>query len=155
MVRAPAQSALLSAFADAGQLWNDIVSYRRETQIESAIGGGVTVMQRFLDCDGQQAVDFTNELANVRLRAIAHIVERELPEVDDPDVMRYAEGLQDWLAGAHHWSLETGRYDATVTQSRSSPAGLGTSGARAGLPPMEPAGLEPATSCLQSRRSPS
>ncbi len=78
-----------------------------------------------------------------RLRQFEHIVTAELPALFDEfglagnargAITRYAEGLQDWMAGVLEWHRITRRYDESelrrsVTARRpfDLPAGVGTS----------------------------
>ena len=75
--------ALANSAADATMLLNDIVSYRKEIEVEGELNNGVLVVQNFLDCDLQQAVDVVNDLRTARFRQFEHVVATELPALFD------------------------------------------------------------------------
>lgn len=128
------------AFADAAGFYNDIVSDSFEAEREGDPYNGVLVLERFLGCGHAQAADLLERLAATRAAELRHAVDVELPVlVDEHPQARaaatsYARGLQEWLAGALHWSLETSRYGERERDRRwMAPTGLGTSAARVGL----------------------
>jgi len=138
---------LKESFADAGALRNDIFSYEKEVLAGEI--NGVMVVERFLDCDVQRAVDVANELATSRMQqfentALAELAllfeEHRLDPKTRLDILRYVKGLQDWMAGDFQWMKETDRYKDEGPPSPSSavrrlagPTGLGTAAARLGL----------------------
>ena len=96
-------------------------------------------MQRFLDCDRQQAVNVVNELINARLRRFQHIAAVELPVLFEEfkldldarrKLLRYVQALQDWMAGDYRWHRETRRYTHIPSRIPGGPRGLGTSAAQ-------------------------
>jgi len=97
-------------------------------------------LKRFLGCGHARAAALLARLAGARVAELRHAIEVELPVlVDERPQARaattaYVRGLQDWLAGALRWSLESGRYGARA-QDRAwmGPRGLGTSAARLSL----------------------
>ena len=70
---------LANSAADYGSLTNDIFSYRKEIEFEGELHNGVLVVQRFLDCDPQRAIDIVNDLMTSRMRQFERIVACELP----------------------------------------------------------------------------
>jgi germacradienol/geosmin synthase len=140
--------ALVHTFADVGPLRNDIFSYRKELEHEGEINNGVLVVQRFFNCEPQQAVAIVNDLTTSRLRQFESIVADELPALFDEFALdasargrlaAYAKGLQEWMAGDLRWSQGTGRYRQAgsplapvAARLAGGPTGLGTSAARIG-----------------------
>jgi germacradienol/geosmin synthase len=146
---------LVNSAADFACLTNDIFSYRKEVEVEGELHNGVLVIQSFLDCDAQRAIEVVNDLMTSRIRQFEHIVATELPALFDEVALDgttretlngYVEGLQDWMAGVLNWHVETGRYREAELRYRESrlrssppprrslagPTGLGTSAARVG-----------------------
>jgi germacradienol/geosmin synthase len=140
--------ALVNAAIDATALMNDIVSYRKEIELEGELNNGVLVVQQFLGSDLQQAVNVVNDLRTSRLRQFEHVVAAELAALFDEfnldtsareELLKYVKSLEDWASGVIKWHLVTGRYKnlrshyfPTVGQLLSGPTGLGTSAARIG-----------------------
>lgn len=129
-----------SSWADAAGFHNDLISDRVEAEREGDPYNGVLVLERFLGCGHARAAALLARLAGARVAELCHAIEVELPVlVDERPQARaattaYVRGLQDWLAGASRWSLESGRYGARA-QDRAwmGPRGLGTSAARLSL----------------------
>ena len=127
-------------------LMNDIVSYRKEVEIEGELNNGVLVVQHFLDCDLQRAVNVVNDLRTARFRQFEHVKATELPALFEQfhlvrgarkALMAYVQSLEDWASGVIQWHLDTGRYKhqppTVVPQARKmlgGPTGLGTAAAR-------------------------
>jgi germacradienol/geosmin synthase len=140
--------ALVNAAIDATALMNDIVSYRKEIELEGELNNGVLVVQQFLGSDLQQAVNVVNDLRTSRLCQFEHVVAAELAALFDEfnldtsareELLKYVKSLEDWASGVIKWHLVTGRYKnlrshyfPTVGQLLSGPTGLGTSAARIG-----------------------
>ncbi len=138
--------ALANCASDATMLMNDIVSYRKEIELEGEISNGVLVVQNFLECDLQQAVNVVNDLRTARFRQFEHVKATELPALFDQfglrkrareAVMAYVTSLEDWAAGVIRWHLDTPRYKHVVispvpqaSEILGRPTGLGTSSAR-------------------------
>ena len=138
--------ALVNAAADAAALMNDIVSYRKEIELEGELNNGLLAVQRFLNCDLQQAVNVVNDLRTSRLRQFEYVVATELPALFDQfnlatsareALLKYVKSLEDWASGVIKWHLVTGRYrnlgvgDSPIARwLLSGPIGLGTSAAR-------------------------
>jgi germacradienol/geosmin synthase len=146
MAGAAPMRALADTFADIGHLRNDIFSYHKETEHEGEFSNGVLVMERFLDCDPQQAAGVVNDLVTCRMRQFERVVTGDLPALFDElglspqdrgKVLAYVKGLQDWMAGDLQWAEVTGRYTGARSRDLPAagrlsgrPAGLGTSAAR-------------------------
>jgi len=138
---------LKESFADAGALRNDIFSYEKEVLAGEI--NGVMVVERFLDCDLQRAVDVVNELVTSRMQQFESTALAELPLLFEGrslcpkvclDILRYVKGLQDWMAGDFEWMKETDRYKNAGSSSSTKPArrlagltGIGTEAAQLGL----------------------
>jgi germacradienol/geosmin synthase len=141
--------ALVNTAADAAGLMNDIISYRKEIELEGELNNGVLVVERFLDCDLPQAVHIVTDLRTSRLRQFEHVAVTELPALFDQfnlgtraqkELLKYVKTLEDWASGVMKWHLVTGRYtDLGVGDSPigrwllSGARGLGTSAARLGV----------------------
>jgi germacradienol/geosmin synthase len=148
--------ALVNAAADAVALMNDMVSYRKEIELEGELNNGVLVAQNFLDCDLSKAVHMVNDLRTARLRQFEHVVATEIPILFDQfnlgtsareQLLRHVRSLEDWTSGVIEWHRVSGRYKnlaphhlPAAREILGGPVGLGTSAARIG-------------SFLQSQRS--
>ena len=133
--------ALINSGADALGMINDIVSYRKEVEIEGELNNGVLVVREFLDCPEQRAIEIVRDLATARIRQFEYVRATELPTLIEQfklgakgreAVQRYVAGLQSWIAGVAHWHLVVPRY----TNLRVHPhptAGGPVAGARLGL----------------------
>ena len=137
--------ALVNAAADAAALMNDIVSYRKEIELEGELNNGVLVVQRFLDCDLQQAVNIVNDLRTSRLRQFEYVVATELSALFDQfdldtnareALLKYVKSLEHWTSGVIRWHLVTGRYKnlewrpfLKIGELLAGPTGLGVSAA--------------------------
>ena len=148
------------AFGDGVALRNDIFIFHGGHASDSAHANsapnGVSVLQRFLGCEPQRAVDVVNELATSRTQQFEHTSLTELPALFEDkslgleqraDLLRFVKGLQDWSAGNYQWS--TRNNDPTEGASAPEPThspkekdtaprlgcptGLGTSAARLGM----------------------
>jgi germacradienol/geosmin synthase len=138
-----------NAAADYACLLNDVFSYQKEIQFEGEVHNAVLVVESFLGCDKETAVQIVNNLMTARMEQFQHIVELELPALyRDLDLSAearstldgYAAELKDWLAGILNWHRGCYRYDeATLLRHAGSavlpaggalrPTGLGTSAA--------------------------
>lgn len=141
---------LKDTFADGVHLRNDLFSYQRETESEGELNNGVLVIERFLAVDPQQAANIVNDILTSRLHQFENTVLTELPLLFEEyrldlaerlQVLTYVRGLQDWQAGGHEWHMRSSRYmNAGVNKAPlaislfDGPTGLGTTGARPGLP---------------------
>jgi germacradienol/geosmin synthase len=138
-----------NAAADYACLLNDVFSYQKEIQFEGEVHNAVLVVESFLGCDKETAVQIVNNLMTARMEQFQHIVELELPALyQDLDLSAearstldgYAAELKDWLAGILNWHRGCYRYDeATLLRHAGAavlpaggalrPTGLGTSAA--------------------------
>ncbi|HEY1351719.1 MAG TPA: germacradienol/geosmin synthase [Ktedonobacteraceae bacterium] len=135
---------LANCACDHGTLTNDLFSYRKEIEFEGEIHNCVLVIQQFLNCGAQRALDMVNDLMAARLRQFQRIVTLELPALSDDfklnarqrtRLRHYAISLQDWMAGVLKWHQMCHRYPGfadPTSQSKkqfSGPTGLGTAAA--------------------------
>jgi germacradienol/geosmin synthase len=127
-------------------LLNDIISYQKEIEFEGEVTNGVLVVQKFLECDRDQAVEVVNRLMTARMQQFEYIIANELPGVFDDlnldervrkQVHKYIEGYEHWISGLHRWHMEVDRYKefelrrtATPELPSGGPTGIGTSAAR-------------------------
>jgi germacradienol/geosmin synthase len=136
------------AFADSEHLHNDLMSYSREVGQESENANGVLVFERFLGLDPQRAANVSSDVLSARLHQFEHTVLVELPlyfeEHGVPpqqrvDVLRYANGVMAWIAGAYEWHFHSSRYDLRRADTPPGmygrpdyigPTGLGTGASR-------------------------
>jgi germacradienol/geosmin synthase len=143
------------AAADFACLVNDVFSYRKEIEFEGEIHNAVLVVQNFLDCGPQQAMDVVGDLLAARLAEFRHITGTQLPalfeefDLDEAGrqvLLGYVQELRDWMAGIVTWHEGCHRYEeetllrdfpqaaavtaVTAAQPWYPPTGLGTSAAR-------------------------
>ncbi|MFG2917498.1 germacradienol/geosmin synthase [Kitasatospora sp. NPDC048298] len=158
---------LNAVFADSQGLQNDIISYEIDLA-EGKVNNGVTVVEHFLGCTTERAVEVVDDLVTDRLQQFEHSAATELPiafeeqlltPAERADVLRYVQGLKDWMAGNLEWALRPGGRYLPADHEASSPApsflaptGIGTAAARLGLAPA-PLGLR-ARSYLNAPRQP-
>ena len=136
---------LVNSACDHATLTNDLFSYRKEIELEGEIHNCVLVIQKFLNCDAQRALDMVNDLMASRMRQFQRIVTLELPALSDDfklntdqrdRLSQYATSLQDWMAGILKWHEMCHRYpgfEEPAPQSKQQffgPTGLGTSAAK-------------------------
>jgi germacradienol/geosmin synthase len=140
--------ALINSVADATGLLNDMVSFWKEIEAEGELNNGLLVIQRFLDCDLQQAACVVNDLRTARLRQFEHVKATELPAVMEhfelsadarQALTKYVENLENWCSGVIQWHLECPRYHERrrhpayrAKEFLARPGGMGTSAARVG-----------------------
>jgi germacradienol/geosmin synthase len=151
--------AMEAAASDFACLLNDVFSYRKELEFEGELHNAVLVVRKFLDCGGEEAMRVVGCLMAARMAEFQYITETQLPalyeEFDlDTGARQALDGyvgeLRDWLAGILHWHEGCRRYDgesllrhfpevAAAAEAPApgpgwtTPAGLGTSGARLAL----------------------
>jgi germacradienol/geosmin synthase len=146
LLRTRTMRALANSAADGTMLFNDLVSYRKEIEHEGELNNSVLVVQNFLDCGLQEAVNVVNDLRTARFRQFEHVKEKELPTLFEQfdlgrsareAVMAYVQNLENWASGVDRWHQDTVRYQrplATVApqvrEPIAGPTGLGTSAAR-------------------------
>ncbi len=107
---------LNDTMCDSVLLRNDILSYEKEMQ-EGETNNGVLVAQAFLGCDLQRAFHVVNDVVTARLHQAENTMTLELgallgeyPDHQRRDVLAYAQGLRDAMAGDFQWETGTGRY---------------------------------------------
>ncbi len=137
--------SLENAYSDYVGLLNDLYSYQREMEVEGELHNFVLVVERFLDCGKDEAVQVVNDLMTARAQQFEHVVATELPALSDDlglsvhareELERYVEQLQKMMSGTLHWCQETGRFKEPERREISPPVhfagprGLGTSAAR-------------------------
>ncbi|AKJ07106.1 Germacradienol synthase [Archangium gephyra] len=139
--------ALNIAFADNVDFRNDIFSYRKETELEQDVNNGVLVIEDFLGCELQEAVEIANAVMTASLREFQRITAEDLPVLFEEQsvdtagraaIHAYVRGLQQWLCGDLAWYRRTRRYTDLGTGAAAGglsrvlagPAGPGTSAAR-------------------------
>jgi germacradienol/geosmin synthase len=136
---------LINSACDFAALINDLFSYRKEIEFEGEIHNCALVIQKFLNCGAQHALDMVNDLLAARMRQFQRIVTLELPALSDDFKLnanqrnrlhQYVISLQDWMAGILRWHEMCYRYpgfDDPASQSKKpcfGPTGLGTSAAK-------------------------
>jgi germacradienol/geosmin synthase len=165
VLRSTPVAAMENSAADYAALLNDVVSYQKEMQFEGELHNAVLVVQNFLGCVRDRAVEVVNGLITERMRQFEHIVAAELPAMCtdfdlDQDtrtaLLRHARELQDWMAGVLNWHLNVGRYTEAELRRRAAPAGIGRSASRLDLISMTPQTLTaPPASSIHRGISPS
>jgi germacradienol/geosmin synthase len=139
--------AMENAAQDYACLLNDVFSYQKEIQFEGEIHNAVLVVQNFLDCDLDRALQVVNDLMTARMQQFEHVVDVELPVLfEDHDLdsdarrnlVAYTEELKNWLTGILNWHQNCDRYVESELRRHPAPGvppfggptGLGTSAAR-------------------------
>ncbi len=131
-------------------LLNDVVSYQKEIQYEGELHNGVLVVENFLGCGRERALEVVNDLMTARMRQFEHVAETELPALADAfhldlggraGLAGYVTELRNWIAGVFTWHVRTARYfesELRYNMARLQPSGhstgLGTAAARLGQP---------------------
>jgi germacradienol/geosmin synthase len=147
VLRSRTVRALVNSAADATGLMNDIVSYRKEIELEGELNNGVLVVQNFLDSDLQRAVEVVNDLRTGRFRQFEHVVATELPQLADEfdldtssqeQLLGYVRNIENWASGVIQWHLESLRYknpspaNPVARWLLAGPVGVGTAITRIG-----------------------
>ncbi|MFD7664949.1 hypothetical protein [Streptomyces sp. NPDC059788] len=118
---------LVDTFADAAGLRADIIAYLDGRWASEAPSNGARVVQHFLECGPQQAVDAANRQLTSRLRQFERTAVTELPFLfgehgllvtERAAVLDYVSGLQDWQAGFHEWLTRTADAPRTAPGGR-------------------------------------
>lgn len=139
--------SLENAAADYACLTNDIFSYQKEIQFEGEVHNCVLVVENFLCCDRDRAVEVVNDLMTSRMQQFQHVVSTELPVLFDEceldaearqTLRGYVEELQNWMSGILVWHQGCLRYEESELRRQAAarsrplgrPTGLGTSAAR-------------------------
>lgn len=114
--------ALENSAADYACWLNDVFSYQKEIEFEGELHNIVLVVQNFLDCGRERALDVVHDLMTARMRQFEHVVATELPTLFDEfgldatareTLSGYVTELQNWLAGILGWHEGCHRYDET------------------------------------------
>jgi germacradienol/geosmin synthase len=110
---------LQSSAADYCCMLNDLYSYQKEVQFEGEAHNIVLVVENFLGCGRERAVELVTELMRARLEQFTNIVDHDLaafyedqalgPEARAVLDRRVAE-LKDSLAGILNWHRTVRRY---------------------------------------------
>jgi germacradienol/geosmin synthase len=143
--------AMELAATDFACLTNDVFSYQKEIEFEGEIHNAVLVVQNFLDCGPQEAMNIVGDLMAARMAEFQYITDTRLPtlfeEFDLDEAARtalggYAQELRNWLSGILTWHEGCHRYEETALLKHfpsartvlpapwGTPAGLGTYAAR-------------------------
>lgn len=134
--------AMETAAMDQSCLLNDLFSYRKETEFEGQIANAVTVVEEYLGCGPQEAMDVVNALMTSRVEQFRFLAETDLPplieELGLDDAARravdaYVEDLRNWNAAILNWHRETARYDDGLLRPLML-AGPGTTGGQRDFP---------------------
>ncbi|MET0235920.1 MAG: germacradienol/geosmin synthase [Kibdelosporangium sp.] len=135
---------LETAAMDYACFTNDVFSYQKEIQYEGEVHNIVLVIEKFLGVNRWQARDITANLMTARMEQFEHIVDNDLPvlfdeyELDEEAqqmLVRYVDGLKDWMSGILEWHTKCARYTEAELRRQAHPAatllpnGLGTSAA--------------------------
>lgn len=139
--------AIVNCAADGIALINDIVSYRKEIEIEGELNNCVLVVKQFMGLTSQQAIEIVRDISAVRIKQFEHVRKSELPTLIEQfelsskakeSLLKYVESIQNWIAGVAHWHFVVPRYinlrehphPTTGQPIPSVPVGLGSFGAR-------------------------
>jgi hypothetical protein len=71
--------AIVNCAADGIALINDIVSYRKEIEIEGELNNCVLVVKQFMGLTSQQAIEIVRDISAVRIKQFEHVRKSELP----------------------------------------------------------------------------
>ncbi len=143
----PTMRALVDAVNDSALLLNDIFSYDREAADAAETANMVLVLQKYLGCGPQRAVEATNDLLTARIQQFEHIADVEIPEMyeahhltadERSTVSGLVDNLRDWLPGWLEWHKRAARYlgedtvalTPSIPRRLAGPTGLGTATAR-------------------------
>jgi germacradienol/geosmin synthase len=122
----PVQAMETSAM-DFACMINDVYSYQKEIEFEGEIHNAVLVVQNFLDCTPQEAMDVVGDLMAARMQEFQYITEQQLPalfEEFDLDaeartvLSGYAQELRNWLSGILTWHEGCDRYREEALRRR-------------------------------------
>lgn len=111
--------ALINSAADAISLINDIVSYRKEVEIEGELNNCVLVVKQFLGIESQPAIEIVSQISASRIRQFEHVRKTELPTLIEQfqlspkskeSLLLYVESIQNWISGVAHWHFVVPRY---------------------------------------------
>ncbi|MEE4541600.1 germacradienol/geosmin synthase [Streptomyces sp. V4-01] len=108
------------AAQDFACMINDVFSYQKEIEFEGEIHNAVLVVQNFLDCEPQQAMDVVGDLMAARMAEFQRLTDTQLPtlfeefaldEAARTALLHYAQELRDWMAGILTWHEGCHRYE--------------------------------------------
>lgn len=111
--------ALINSAADGISLINDIVSYRKEIEVEGELNNCVLVVKQFMGLTSQQAINTVSDISAARIRQFEYVRKGELPTLIEQfklsnrardSVLKYVESIQNWIAGVAHWHFVVKRY---------------------------------------------
>ncbi|MDN3357667.1 germacradienol/geosmin synthase [Actinomadura sp. DC4] len=126
---------LVIAFADNVDFRNDVFSYRKEIEFEGDVNNGVLVIQDFLNCGLQHAVEIANDIMTASLREFQRIVQEDLPVLFEElrldvtacdQVLTFVRSLERWMCGDLAWYSRTGRYAGSDLETGPERPGAGT-----------------------------
>ena len=120
---------------------NDIFSYQKEIEFEGAIHNSVLVIENFLGCNRDQAVQVINNLMITRMKQFEYIRMAEIPVLCEnlnldaqacEQLFNYADELQNFMCSSLRWHQMTSRYrEFEIRRSthswREIPSGFGMS----------------------------
>ncbi len=157
--------AMEVAAADFACLLNDVFSYRKEIEFEGEIHNAVLVVQNFLDCGPQEAMDVVGDLMAARMDEFQHITGTQLPllfeefsldEAARTVLLGYAQELRDWMAGILTWHEGCGRYkEETLLRDFPHVAAAGPAARWTGPSGLGPSDLGPGGLGMAAARLPS
>lgn len=110
---------LENSAVDAACLINDVFSYQKEIEFEGELINAVVVIEEFLECTKEEAVEATARLIEERVRQFDLVAETEIPAVADEFELEgparealdaYVEDLRNWMAAILNWHRGTSRY---------------------------------------------
>jgi len=139
--------ALVNSAADGISMINDIVSFKKEVEVEGELNNCVLVVKQFLGCSAQEAINIVRDISAARIRQFEYVRATELPTLMDhfelsararESLLAYVESIQNWIAGVAHWHFVVPRYTNLRYHPHptgggripSAPVGLGTAAAR-------------------------
>jgi len=160
--------ALVNCAADGIALINDIVSYRKEVELEGELHNCVLVVKQFMGCTSQQAMEIVRDISASRIKQFEHVRKSELPTLMEQfalsakareSLLGYVASIQNWISGVANWHFVVVRYinlrehpHPTAGQPIPSvPVGLGSSGAR--LHPSRPGQTAPSVVLADSNKA--
>jgi germacradienol/geosmin synthase len=146
-------AAMENAAQDYACLLNDVFSYQKEIEFEGEIHNCVLVVQNFLGCGVDDAMNVVNDLMTARMTQFEHVISTELPilfnefdldEAAQQALLAYTADLRNWLSGILVWHEGCRRYNeaelrchagppapaAASAPAWTGPTGLGTAAAR-------------------------
>ena len=111
--------AMEASIMDYACLLNDLFSYQKEVQYEGEFFNGIVMVEEFLECSKEEAVEIVNGLMTKRVEQFELISAEEIPSLADemqlPGSVREAldsheNDMRNWAAAILNWHRETSRY---------------------------------------------